>query len=98
MEVAFFRLIQEGVQNACRHGEAKEIQVKIEFKDDVIGLVVKDGGKGFDPKERKEDAFGMIGMRERVDLLGGDMTIDSKPGHGTLIMIQIPVQVEGDTT
>ncbi|NHM29977.1 sensor histidine kinase [Neobacillus terrae] len=90
-EVALFRLIQESVQNALKHAEAKEIQVKLEICKEAITVTVKDDGKGFDKNERRSDSFGLIGMKERVDLLEGQITIDSKKGAGTLVMIQIPI-------
>ena len=90
-EVALFRLIQESVQNALKHAEAKEIQVKLEICKEAITVTVRDDGKGFDKNQRRNDSFGLIGMKERVDLLEGQITIDSKKGTGTLVMIQIPI-------
>ncbi|MGX1902536.1 sensor histidine kinase [Thermolongibacillus altinsuensis] len=94
LEVAIFRLIQEAVQNALKHAEATEIQVKIETKRQNLFVVVKDNGKGFDPNEKKEKAFGLIGMRERIDLLEGQMTIYSQKGIGTIVSMQIPLHIE----
>lgn len=96
-EVALFRLAQEAVTNALKHSEATEITVKIEAAKDTITMVIKDNGKGFDVKEMKgskdKKSFGLIGMKERIDLLEGKLTIDSKVGLGTFIMIQVPYQV-----
>ncbi|GMB09146.1 sensor histidine kinase [Thermolongibacillus altinsuensis] len=94
LEVPIFRLIQEAVQNALKHAEATEIQVKIETKRQNLLVVVKDNGKGFDPNEKKEKAFGLIGMRERIDLLEGQMTIYSQKGIGTIVSMQIPLHIE----
>ncbi|OIU67673.1 sensor histidine kinase [Rossellomorea aquimaris] len=90
-EVALFRLVQECVQNALKHAESTHIQVKVEVKKDKITVVVKDNGKGFDTKETQTGSFGIMGMKERVDLLEGDITIDSKIGAGTLVLIQVPL-------
>jgi two-component system sensor histidine kinase DegS len=90
-EVAIFRLVQESVQNALKHAEASEIQVKMEIKNCRLFLMVKDNGKGFDITEKKENAFGLIGMKERVELLEGKMNIQSQIGVGTTIFIQIPL-------
>ncbi|RYI27925.1 histidine kinase [Bacillus infantis] len=90
-EVALFRLIQESVQNALKHADAKEIQVKVEIQRSNITVVIKDNGKGFDMGENKPESFGIIGMRERVDLLEGQLAIDSKIGTGTVILIQVPI-------
>ncbi|MCK6206037.1 sensor histidine kinase [Bacillus infantis] len=90
-EVALFRMIQESVQNALKHAEAKEIQVKLEIKKSNAVAVIKDNGKGFDINEKKDESFGLIGMRERVELLEGQLSIDSKFNTGTVVLIQIPV-------
>ncbi len=89
-EIAFFRLIQEGVQNAIKHSEASRVQVKLEIGKKYLTMVVKDNGVGFNPKEKPDHSFGLIGMRERVEMFDGKMTIDTAPGKGTRIMIQVP--------
>ncbi|WP_017756464.1 sensor histidine kinase [Calidifontibacillus oryziterrae] len=91
LEVALFRLVQEAVQNAVKHAAPKEIQVKIEITKSKCTLIIKDDGKGFDIYEKKEKSFGLVGMRERVELLKGEMTIDSAINKGTLIMILVPL-------
>ncbi|MCA1011256.1 sensor histidine kinase [Halobacillus halophilus] len=90
-EVALFRLIQEAVQNAVKHASASLIQVKTELQAGSAMIIVKDDGKGFDPKSKKDNSFGLVGMRERVDMLDGDLTIDSSPGEGTIVTIHIPI-------
>ncbi|KON66949.1 sensor histidine kinase [Peribacillus butanolivorans] len=90
MEVALFRLVQEAVQNSLKHAEPKQVQVKLSISKEMVTVVVKDDGKGFDSSIQKEGSFGLVGMRERVELLEGEMTIDSQPGSGTLVFIQIP--------
>lgn len=95
-EVALFRLAQEVVSNALKHSESEEITVKVEITKDFVILMIKDNGKGFDLKEAKEKknkSFGLLGMKERVDLLEGTMTIDSKIGLGTFIMIKVPLSL-----
>ena len=90
MEVALFRLVQEAVQNSLKHADPKQIQVKLSISKEMVTVVVKDDGKGFDSSIQKEGSFGLVGMRERLELLEGEMTIDSQPGAGTLVFIQIP--------
>ncbi|RLQ96809.1 sensor histidine kinase [Falsibacillus albus] len=90
-EVALFRLIQESVQNAMKHAQAKEIHVKLEIRKNHVLVVVKDNGKGFDLNEKKQGSFGLMGMKERVELLDGEISIDSKIGTGTVIVIQVPM-------
>ncbi|MGG3998909.1 sensor histidine kinase [Anoxybacillus kestanbolensis] len=91
-EVAVFRLVQEAVQNALKHAEAKKIQVKMELKKDHLLIVVKDDGKGFNPNEKKDKAFGLMGMRERIEWLEGKLHIYSQLGRGTVVTMHIPLQ------
>ncbi|KKK38798.1 histidine kinase [Mesobacillus campisalis] len=90
-EVALFRMIQESVQNALKHAEATLIQVKLEIMSDHITVVIKDNGKGFDTSQKKMQSFGILGMKERVELLEGEVSIDSRIGSGTLVLIQVPL-------
>lgn len=90
-EVALFRLVQESVQNVLKHANAKEIKVKLEMAQEQITVLVKDNGQGFNIDERKDESFGIIGMRERVELLGGKISINSKIGKGTTVLIKVPL-------
>ena len=92
-EVALFRLVQEAVQNAMKHAGAKDIVVKLEMKKQNVTIVIKDNGKGFDTKMKKSDSFGLIGMKERVEILEGELSIDSHIGKGTVVMIQVPLEL-----
>src|SRR5699024_4462733 len=89
-EVAAFRLIQEAIQNAIKHADAATVQVIIEVIQDKITVVVKDDGIGFDQLQKKYDSFGLVGMKERVEILKGTLVINSKPGEGTIIKFTIP--------
>lgn len=90
-EVALFRLVQEAVQNAYKHAEPNEIQVKIEIKPTKVIMIIKDDGKGFEPSTKKEGSFGLIGMKERVNMLKGELSIQSKLNRGTIVAIGIPL-------
>lgn len=92
-EVALFRMIQESVQNALKHASASLIQVKLEIKKDQVMAVIKDDGKGFEINEKKPESFGILGIRERVELLEGELSIHSKINTGTLIIIQVPMNL-----
>jgi two-component system, NarL family, sensor histidine kinase DegS len=91
-EVALFRLIQESVQNAIKHAAAHEIKVKLEISRNSISVVVRDDGKGFDINVDKPESFGILGMKERVELLQGQLSIDSNIGRGTIVIIQVPLE------
>lgn len=95
-EVALFRLVQESVTNALKHGKAKQIVVKLEWLRDEINVVVKDNGTGFDTENIREGAFGIVGMKERIDLLKGSIDITSSIGKGTVIMIKVPMPIEDE--
>ncbi|WP_369688240.1 sensor histidine kinase [Paraliobacillus sp. PM-2] len=90
-EVALFRLIQEAVQNAVKHAEATTIHVKLEVKPMCVTTRIQDNGKGFDTDEKKKNSFGLIGMRERVEMLDGELSIQSKEEEGTKVQIRIPL-------
>lgn len=91
-EVAIFRLVQEAIQNAINHAEADLIRVIIEIMPKQINVLVKDDGIGFEKCEEKAESFGLIGMRERVELLDGKLVIASEKGKGTVIRINLPYE------
>ncbi|NYF23882.1 sensor histidine kinase [Sporosarcina sp. JAI121] len=93
-EVSVFRLVQESVSNALKHAKSKDVWVKTEWQRDIMNIIIRDNGQGFDQNEVKDKSFGLIGMRERIDLLKGDMTITSSPGDGTMVYFRIPLQTE----
>ena len=89
-EVAVFRIIQECVTNALKHGKPSNITVQLEWLSDKLNVIVKDDGKGFNLDEVKGQSFGLVGMKERVELLKGTMTTKSVINKGTIHIIQIP--------
>ncbi|WP_284139257.1 MULTISPECIES: sensor histidine kinase [unclassified Virgibacillus] len=89
-EVAFFRLIQEAVQNAVKHAQASLIEVRMEIRNNTLTVVIKDNGIGFDQSVKRDKSFGLIGMRERVEMFDGKIKIESEIGKGTRILIQVP--------
>ncbi|HHY74209.1 MAG TPA: histidine kinase [Bacillus bacterium] len=91
LEVALFRLVQEAVQNALKHSEATDIQVKIEMRRTATKLIIRDNGIGFDLAAKKDFSFGIVGMKERVELLKGEIVFESAVGKGTMIIIDVPL-------
>jgi two-component system sensor histidine kinase DegS len=83
--------VQESVQNAYKHADPTEIEVKIEIKPTKVIMLIRDDGKGFDPLTKKEGSFGLIGMKERVNMLKGELNIQSKINVGTNVIIGIPL-------
>lgn len=97
VELASFRIIQEALNNVKKHASAANVHVKMEFTENSIKLVVSDNGKGFDKGNVKsqdmEGGYGLLSMKERVDLLNGKLDIISTPGKGTKIFASIPLQI-----
>lgn len=89
-EIAFFRLMQESIQNAIKHSEATLIKVKLEINDTYVTMVIEDNGKGFNLSEKRDHSFGLVGMRERVEMLEGELEIKSSKEKGTRIYIHVP--------
>ncbi len=90
---AVFRILQESLTNAARHAQANAVRVTLCRDASHVTLVIDDNGRGFataDP--RKPASYGLMGLRERVSMLNGDLTIDSRPGAGTRIAVQIPLE------
>ena len=88
------RIIRELVVNAIRHGGATTVKVAGERHGDAISFSVKDNGRGFDPEAApgpEKGHFGLLGIRERLKEFGGEMSIESKPGHGTHITIRLAI-------
>jgi signal transduction histidine kinase len=97
--IAAFRIVQESVHNALRHGTPTSITVSVRRDGQRLLLSVRDDGRGFDVTEALRRAatgrhLGLLGMRERVEALGGRMEIDSTPGHGSEIRASIPLASE----
>lgn len=91
-EAALFRVAQEAVQNALRHARAQQIIVRLEFSSNRVSLLVADDGVGFDREKscRSGGRYGLMHMRERVEWLHGTFQVESRPGQGTRIRVQIP--------
>lgn len=91
LEITLYRVVQEGLTNALRHSQSKRIRVALVQQGDRILARVEDWGQGFDLQAVGADRFGLRGLRERVELLGGQAAIDSTPGKGTRITVELPV-------
>jgi len=99
-----FRIVQEAMNNVVKHAKANNISIHIEFQNAELKLFIIDDGQGFDTEKLKlhnEDissGFGLVSMRERVELLDGDMVISSEPGRGTRLNISIPFTQDEEVT
>ncbi len=99
-KIASFRIIQEALNNVVRHAEAKSARITLEFADKGMHMSISDDGTGFDLERVQKlrtsgrPSLGLAGMQERAALLGGAVTIQSKPGQGTLIEGFVPYHAE----
>ncbi len=95
-ETHLYRIAQEALTNIIKHAEATMVTVVLERRDDEVVLIVEDNGKGFDGSELRsspdaEGGYGMVGMKERAYLAGGEFEVESAPGSGTTIYVRVPV-------
>ncbi len=93
-EVALFRLVQEALSNVAKHAKAGSVQVLVQHLPEEVRVAVLDDGKGFDVADamarQGREHFGLLGMRERVELLGGTLELSSRPGGGTKVGFIVP--------
>jgi two-component system sensor histidine kinase UhpB len=91
LSIALFRIVQEGLTNVARHAFADHVQIYLDFREDVLFLEILDNGKGIDEEKiRSSKSLGIIGLRERVQLLQGQFFIGKAKGAGTKVSIVIP--------
>jgi signal transduction histidine kinase len=89
-QLALFRILQECLSNAVKHAEARTVSVKLDFTPERVHLVVRDDGKGFDPRQTPRGHYGLLNMRERAMKLGGELIVDSAPGAGAQVSFSLP--------
>jgi signal transduction histidine kinase len=90
LETTLYRIVQEALTNVVKHADARRVSISVVRKDGSISAVVEDDGRGFDVEGARDDALGLLGMRERVGLVGGRMSIESAPGAGTTLAVEVP--------
>jgi len=91
LETAVYRIVQEALTNAVKHGGASRASVEVLEADGAVAITVRDDGSGFDPQAATE-GFGVAGMRERADILRGDLSVQSAPGAGTTVTVTLPAE------
>lgn len=98
IETVLYRISQEALNNTIKHANAKQVRVLLEHKQQLIVLCITDDGNGFDVKntlkEYHKGRIGLFGMQERASIIGGSLDIQSRKGHGTRILAEIPVGIE----
>ncbi|HSO27013.1 MAG TPA: GAF domain-containing protein [Anaerolineales bacterium] len=96
VETALFRVVQEAITNISRHAAARNVCIVFQFIDDSVIVTVEDDGIGFDVYDQTLDpdsgrGLGLLGMQERIELLGGEIEIDTAPGSGSQLHIKVPL-------
>lgn len=96
VELSLFRIAQEALHNVAHHAAATQATVQINFQPTALTLEVSDNGKGFTPPRSPAEFapgghYGLLGMHERVELIGGKLTVESAPGHGALLRVELAV-------
>lgn len=99
LEVAIFRFVQESFSNIIKHANATHIDLRMTFEPKAVKIEIKDNGSGFDinqveKKIKSGNHFGIVGMRERIEMLDGRLHLDSDPSWGTLVTMIVPFEQE----
>jgi signal transduction histidine kinase len=98
VEIALYRVVQEALTNATKHSRASRVSIQIRRAGPHLCCSIQDDGTGFDVRaiqsDRRKKGLGLIGMQERLNAIGGSLLIDSAPGHGTTLFIQVPAPQE----
>jgi len=98
IETTLYRIVQEALTNAVKHAKAGSVWIRARRENALLCCSIRDDGAGFDIRQVQETpqrkGLGLIAMQERVTAIGGTMQIDSRPGHGTILSIRIPLEVE----
>jgi signal transduction histidine kinase len=91
VETALYRIVQESLTNVVKHAHARRVSILLARRNGAVKAVVEDDGRGFEPAKDTADGFGLVGMRERLALLGGRLEIESSGKGGTTIAAEVPV-------
>ncbi len=90
VETALYRVVQEAMTNVARHAAAHRVDILVEHRGDRVMVMIEDDGAGFDPSRvERSDHFGLLGMKERAEALHGTLTLESSPGAGTTIVVEV---------
>jgi signal transduction histidine kinase len=93
LETVVYRVVQEALTNVARHSGSPRASVGVVEVLGEVRVFVEDEGRGFDPEAVDPGRQGLLGMRERVELLGGRLSVESAPGQGTRVQVRLPIGV-----
>ena len=92
VEIALYRIVQEALTNVVKHAQARRLSVLLSHSDAVVRVVVEDDGRGFDAETAGSGGIGLLGMHERIALVGGRLSVESTEGAGTMLIVEVPIQ------
>lgn len=96
VEIVLYRIVQEALQNAHKYARGAPVIIRLVRQEKLLALSIRDEGPGFDPREVARRAgrsnWGLTSMRERAEMIGANLTVASRPGHGTEVMVQLPLE------
>ena len=90
VETTLYRIVQEALTNIVKHAHARTVSVLLVRRGATVNVVIEDDGRGFEEAEVRDDGLGLVGMRERVGLIGGKLRIETSPGSGTTVAVEVP--------
>ena len=91
VETTLYRVVQEALTNVVKHAAASRVSILVVQKDTAVTAVINDDGRGFDTQATRPDALGLIGMRERAALVRGKVSVETSPGSGTTVRVEVPL-------
>jgi len=92
VETALYRIVQEALTNVVKHANARTVSVVVTRKGDGVVAVIEDDGRGFEPDAGHDDGLGLLGMRERIALVDGRLSVESSPEQGTTVAVEVPLR------
>lgn len=91
VETTLYRIVQEALTNIVKHAEASNVSILLVRRNGTASVVIEDDGQGFDPQKTRQEGLGLMGMRERVELHDGRLTVETVPGSGTTLVAEVPL-------
>jgi signal transduction histidine kinase len=91
IETALYRITQEALTNVVKHAQANHVSIVLTRREGSITVLIEDDGRGFTPGDTREEGLGILGMQERIALVGGQLTVESSPGGGTTLAVEAPL-------
>ena len=92
IETALYRIVQEALTNVLKHARARHVSILLRGTTGMVTAVIEDDGRGLPAGEARETGLGLLGMRERLSLLDGSLTLESVPGRGTTLVAEVPIR------